>query len=373
MSEERTRPDTIGQGSRISGHRIFAAFRRARPRLFRFEIVALAMLLATILALCLRGRPLDAAAFLYIGKVVAKRLPGLLVAGFLCQLAAAAWRREGRSYLRAVGSLPSLLLLARAWLALAAVTFAYTHLKVNVPLLHERLFDGTLERLDRALHFGFSPTVFAVELVGGTVLAPLLDIYYLLWLTTILLFQSATFWSADLARRRNFLLACALLWFAGGWLYVALPAVGPCYATPDVYAGVRSELPNATALQARLWRNHEQVVASRDGRRRDIQPLLAVAAMPSLHVGGHWLLALWARRHARRLFLPFALATALTFLGSLVTGWHWAVDGYTGMLLAWGAVALADRWEPVPPDAARGLSEQPASASAALGTATGSS
>lgn len=362
MTEEETRPGIIGQGSRDGGHGRFAALRRSRPRFFWFERVALVMMLATMLALWLRGRPLDAAAFLYIGKVVAKRLPGLLVAGFLCQLAAAAWRREARSYLRAVGSPQSLLLLARAWLALAAVTFAYTHLKVNVPLLHERLFDGTLERLDRLLHFGFSPTVFAVELVGGTLLAPLLDIYYMLWLTTVLLFQSATFWSASLERRRNFLLACGLLWFAGGWLYVAVPAVGPCYATPDVYAGVRSELPNATALQARLWRNHEQVVASRDGSHRDIQPLLAVAAMPSLHVGGLWLLALWARRHACRLFLPFAVATGLTFLGSLLTGWHWAVDGYAGMLLAWGAVALADRWEPVPPDATTAAVEASAGA-----------
>jgi len=359
MTEEGALTETTDGGTKDGGVRPVVASRRFRPRLFWFERVALAMVLATILTLWLRGRPLDASAFLYIAQVVAKRMPGLLVAGFLCQLAAAAWRREVRVYLRAVGSLQSLLLLARAWLALAAVTFAYTYLKVNVPWLNDRLFDGTLERLDRALHFGFSPSVFAVELVGGTILAPLLDVYYLLWLTTILLFQSATFWSAGLSRRRNFLLACGLLWFAGAWLYVALPAVGPCYATPDVYAGVRNELPNATALQARLWRNHEQVVASRDGRRREIQPLLAVAAMPSLHVGGHWLLALWARRHARRLFLPFALATGLTFLGSLVTGWHWAVDGYAGMLLAWGAVALADRWEPVPPDMAPSTGANP--------------
>ena len=359
MTEEGARPEALDAAPKESGDLRIATPRQFLPRLFWFERVALAMLLATVLSLWLRGRPVDSAAILYIAKVVAKRLPGLLVAGLLCQLAAAAWRREVRSYLRAAGSLQSLLLLARAWLGLATVTFAYTYLKVSVPLLHERLFDGTLERLDRALHLGFSPTVFAVELVGGTVLAPLLDIYYLLWLTTILLFQSATFWSVSLPRRRNFLLACGLLWFAGGWVYVAFPALGPCYATPEVYAAVRSELPNASALQARLRRNHQQVVASRDGRRRDIQPLLAVAAMPSLHVGGHWLLALWARRHARRLFLPLALATGLTFLGSLVTGWHWAVDGYAGMLLAWAAVALADRWEPVLADATTATVEAP--------------
>jgi len=35
------------------------------------------------------------------------------------------------------------------------------------------------------------------------------------------------------------------------------------------------------------------------------------------------------------------------FFGSLATGWHYAVDGYAGALLAWAAVAIADRFEPV--------------------------
>jgi hypothetical protein len=93
--------------------------------------------------------------------------------------------------------------------------------------------------------------------------------------------------------------------------------------------------------------------------------------MPSLHVGVHFLFALWARRHAPRLFLPCTLATALTFLGSLTTGWHYALDGYAGMLLAWGAVALADRFEPVEseaatPDGSRAVPPEAAPASPAI-------
>lgn len=105
MTEAGARPEALDPGPKESGNLPIATPRRFLPRLFWFERVALAMLLATVLALWLRGRPVDSAAFLYIAKVVAKRLPGLLLAGFLCQLAAAAWRRELRSYLRAVGSL----------------------------------------------------------------------------------------------------------------------------------------------------------------------------------------------------------------------------------------------------------------------------
>lgn len=313
-----------------------------------FELVALAFFVSVAVTLRLRGFALDAASALYIAKVVGGQLPSLLALGFGLQLVGALTRRAARVWLRSAFSPPSLLLLLRSWFALALVTYAYTFLKLSVPVIRTRIFDAGLEQLDRLVHFGLAPTVFAAELARGTLLAPWLDGYYMFWLTSVLVVQSTLFWSADFGRRRNFLLACALLWSAGGWLYVALPALGPCYATPEVYAAIRTETPQAANLQVQLGRNYRAVVASRDGSRREIQPLFAIAAMPSLHVGGHWLFALWARRHARRLFLPFAIATGLTFFGSLVTGWHWAVDGYAGMLLAWGAVALADRWDPVP-------------------------
>ena len=68
--------------------------------------------------------------------------------------------------------------------------------------------------------------------------------------------------------------------------------------------------------------------------------------MPSLHVGGHWLLLLWIRRRARPWLLPAALGTALTLIGSVVTGWHYAVDGYVGILIATLAYWAAWRLDP---------------------------
>ena len=56
------------------------------------------------------------------------------------------------------------------------------------------------------------------------------------------------------------------------------------------------------------------------------------------------MLMLWMRRYARPLFIPFAAATFLTLLGSILTGWHYAVDGYVGILLGqfsyWAALKL---------------------------------
>jgi membrane-associated phospholipid phosphatase len=74
-----------------------------------------------------------------------------------------------------------------------------------------------------------------------------------------------------------------------------------------------------------------------------IQPVYGVAAMPSLHVAAQAFLALWAARSSRRLSIGLWILTAITFWGSLVTGWHYAVDGYVGLALAFVVVWLCGR------------------------------
>ena len=58
-----------------------------------------------------------------------------------------------------------------------------------------------------------------------------------------------------------------------------------------------------------------------------------ISAMPSVHVGTALLAVLFARHHSR-----LAMAGAGAFLiciaiGSVVLGWHYAVDAYAAMLL----------------------------------------
>jgi hypothetical protein len=322
-----------------------------------FELLALAAALATLLFLRARGIRLGGSALAYLVDATLHRLPVVVLLGVSLQLLGHlfAWRSPA-SWLRAVTRPAALLLWGRILGALVLLNFAYWWLKVNVPLLRADLLDRELWRLDQWLHFGVSPAVFAAELLAGTPAAGWIDRWYFLWLTTVVAMQSAVFLSARADRRRNFAFACLALWVAGAWLYVALPAVGPAFAVPEAFREALAGMPHATDIQRRLWANYLEITASRSGvPLPPMKPFLAVAAMPSLHVGAHWLFALWARRRAPRLFVPWAAATALTFFGSLATGWHYAVDGYAGMLLAWGAIRLADRFEPVADAAGSGV------------------
>ncbi len=322
---------------------------RRRFRLDPFEILTYSLTLAIVVALRVHGlRVGRQAAFHTFGPMFAS-LPRVFVMGVVLQGLGLllAWRSP-RGWLRAVARPQSLFLWLRVWLAAMAMTFAYTWLKVCVPLLRSTALDPLFWRLDRALHFGFSPSIFATQLAHGTLLVPLLDRWYGIWVSVVIATLAYVFFSPDLAARRNFAFACAVLWLGGAFLYWALPAVGPCFTAPEVFTALAARMPHALAGQGELWRNYLTMIAGRSGDLYRFNPYLGVAAMPSLHVGAHWMFALWSRRHAPRLFLPFALATLLTFFASLVTGWHYAIDGYAGMLLAWLAVRLAERFEPAP-------------------------
>ena len=54
--------------------------------------------------------------------------------------------------------------------------------------------------------------------------------------------------------------------------------------------------------------------------------MLGVAAFPSMHVAFQTFVALWVRRFSPRVSLFFFLLLTATFLGSIVTGWHYLID-----------------------------------------------
>ena len=56
--------------------------------------------------------------------------------------------------------------------------------------------------------------------------------------------------------RRNFIFANVLLWSAGAWFYLAVPALGPCYATPEILDPIRAEMPGAVNTQAALFAHY---------------------------------------------------------------------------------------------------------------------
>ena len=127
----------------------------------------------------------------------------------------------------------------------------------------------------------------------------------------------------------------------GTWCYVAVPALGPAFIVEDLPARLWAVFPAAARGQAALYANYMAVKSLIGGHEALIIPHLGIAAMPSLHVGVHFFLCLWAVFSTSRLRPIFLAMTILTFVGSVATGWHYVVDGLVGAILAAGAFCLA--------------------------------
>ncbi len=322
---------------------------RRLPRLRFYETLLLADFAAVVLLLRLRARlGLDVVhTLLDMGDFVSFMAPFLL-GGIVLRalLAARRGRRRGAARLRASFKPRSLLDLVRLLAVLALTSYVYSWLKVALPLLRpDVLYDEGLFRLETALHFGVNPGRLLQGLFPYPAVWKVLDWYYSAFIFTVI--AGLGWFAATLSLRDRARCAAGFtfLWLAGSWFYLAVPSLGPCYALKDDYRDVRAAMPLQSATMDLLFAHYGRVRAfHRHPEGTDLSAYLGIAAMPSLHVAAQAFFAFFARRRSRTLFLLYAAATALTMFAAIVSGWHYAIDVYAGLLLAWGCVRLGERF-----------------------------
>lgn len=228
----------------------------------------------------------------------------------------------------------------------SVVATTYTWCKLFLPAFGGELWDGRLADADLTYHLGVNPNVVLVTIFanGPRWAAEAMDAYYCAFVTTMI--AGAAWFLADLdrARRVAFTVGFVVLWSVGLWWYVAMPALGPAFVFPEIAREVESVFPAVASTQALLGENYRRVllVLESPGRSILVAPQYGVAAMPSLHVAAHALLFLWALLVGSRLRAVLLAMTVLTFLGSVATGWHYAVDSWAGLVLA--ALSLLPAW-----------------------------
>jgi len=282
-------------------------------------------------------------------------LPGVLLmmsGSFLLQVALGIGVRAFVAWRRGLLAVYLDLLRSRAWLldtlriAVATGLFihAYGWIKLAVPLLHPRLVDQKLWELGRLIMAGHAPTEFLLTLFSAPPVLRAIDWTYANIFFASTLVASAFFGSSPSRRLRvAFMDANTALWLIGAWLYVALPSLGPAYRFPAMYLPYSDLLVKTQTLQRLLMTNYQNVLASAHGVLKPINVLFGVAAFPSLHVAFQTLVFFWMRRLWKWGQIVFGVFAGVILIGSVVTGWHYLVDGLAGLLLGWLCYAVSWR------------------------------
>ena len=269
-----------------------------------------------------------------------------ICAGVVIRLIVGAIRGGWREYLAVIRKPAWIVETVRMLIIGALVVHVYCWIKTALPLLHPRLFDQELWDFDRAIFFGISPNIFALNLFSNHTLLRFVDATYGNIFVASVFIAFAYFLSAPSRRLRiAFVTTNAAMWIIGAWLYMALPSLGPAYRFPDVWFQYSADFVRTQQLQALLWKNYAEVIKLRlpGGRPGNVNIILGIAAFPSMHVAFQTFVFLWFRRLWTWGQVTFALFAFVIFLGSLLTGWHYLIDSLAGLLLAWAAWTLASR------------------------------
>jgi PAP2 superfamily protein len=309
--------------------------RRIWRRPYFFEIVSIINFLA-IFALVEPANPIVLTS---VPVTFASFIPMLALYGAVgvAVRAAIAWYRgELRAYWRIIRSAGWLVDSARILVFGALMVHTYFWIKLVVPLLHPVLYDQALWNLDRRMLFGYSPNLLFLNLFSQPAVLKSID-----WAYARIFFVSMTiafmfFLSAPSRRlRAAFSNGNTLLWLIGAWLYMLIPSLGPAFRFPDVWLPFVYGLDMTQNFQGILIKNYQAVLQlPRGGSFRNVQLMFGVAAFPSLHVAFQTFVFLWMRRLWIYGEIVFGIFTLVILLGSVVTGWHYLIDGIAGIAMA---------------------------------------
>jgi membrane-associated phospholipid phosphatase len=225
--------------------------------------------------------------------------------------------------------------LASGLMILTLIFFA--RVKTLVPLIHPFSWDVQLMELDRLLHFGVDPYIFLQSVLGWPLSLSFFTGMYNVWLIVIYfaLFASC-FLRPESTVRMQFLISFLLVWALGGNLLATIfSSAGPPYYAllghGDTYKPLMDALEAHAATGALTVVDTQRLLWDFYSRPDTFN---VISAFPSMHVASSTLVAIFAFRLSRWAGYAVAGFAFIILIGSVLLGWHYAVDSYAGVLLA---------------------------------------
>jgi hypothetical protein len=218
---------------------------------------------------------------------------------------------------------------------------AIASFKQTIPLLHDFSCDFALMRLDQALHFGHHPWELLSPVLAYPSLLHAIDYLYLGWFPVLLVFCLWMGWTRRRRLRLHFVISTLLVWgLLGSVLGTLFSSAGPCYYSSIVSAAHNPFAPLMSRLaeihgSVYLWALHNQAGLWQAYNEGFWIQFGGISAMPSVHLGMATVFALTAFNVRKCLGVIFVGYLCLIQIGSVILGWHYAIDGYTGIILAW--------------------------------------
>lgn len=216
-------------------------------------------------------------------------------------------------------------------ISIKIVLLIHTIIKQVIPLINSSCYDQEIAKIDTVIHFGKDPAGLLKWIGHESTTIRVVDYVYFSWYYVKGVMLTIFTLVPNRKLHKSFFTSLFAVWIFGGLLALAFPSVGPVYVNPDFYHNMNA--PIAQGIQSKLWFHYTEL--KKNLQKPSIYLYEGVAAIPSLHVAvvalyGFEMLSL--SRFAAGLLFIYLLAIQVS---SVILGWHYAVDGYLGILIAW--------------------------------------
>ena len=241
-----------------------------------------------------------------------------------------------------------------ALILIPLISSLYTSFKSMIPGISPYYLDETFMKIDQTLHFGTHPWEITHAVFGDISSTLVINFIYHSWFFLLWGFLVGHIvFNKNMRQRMHFVLSYVLSWFIiGNVLALVFSSAGPVYYA-DI-TGLASPftplMDNLHAMDAvleehdgfaRIWALTPQAMLWEKYTASTTGVGAGISAMPSMHLAIAMLMTLSAFTLNRYFGYLMVIFLVLTLIGSVHLGWHYAIDGYASILLAYGLWKLA--------------------------------
>ncbi len=230
-------------------------------------------------------------------------------------------------------------------LSLNIVFSSYSYFKSIIPDINPFKYDALFFSIDQWLHFGNSPWEITHAIFSTPLASWIINFLYHLWF--LIMWGITSYFllvKKNLLIRSQYLISFMFCWLLlGSVIATIFSAAGPCYLhlldpLSQQYIPLIERLNDqnsqlltsgfpplwAIDVQDNLWLEYTQ-------RHSGVGS--GISAMPSMHVSMSVLMACASYQINKKLGYMLWLFTLAIQIGSVHLGWHYAIDGYTSLIL----------------------------------------
>lgn len=238
---------------------------------------------------------------------------------------------------------PRLPILAIPALVLPLFLSGYTAAKSSISTMVGFRYDRLFADVDAAI-FGTDPWQITHAFIGplGTLL---IEFFYVpVWIAVLAYSKAMVGVFAAPRFALTFYTATLLTWLIGGFVMAyLLTAAGPAFTDLNGmewrFVEIRASLLSIAGVDSPFISGPAYLM---DGIGKDAYAAGGISAMPSMHIAACTLYCLAAR--GTRWFIPALAFLAIIFVGSIHSGYHYAVDAPVAVSIAYVCWKLSERY-----------------------------